>query len=70
MSEQQRYDLARLGAMLLTIASVGIAVIVKSDDLELSRHAIGWLNVAQACITAAIAFLPRVQGDGHERVAD
>jgi len=67
MSEQTRYDMARLAAVGCLVASSMIAVIGSNDDLGLSRQAVAWCMVAQAGITALATVLPRIQGDGQRR---
>lgn len=67
MTPQQKYDLARWFAATLAVGSACLAVAAKTPALGLSDAGLGWIAVAQAGISAALALMPRVQGDGIER---
>lgn len=60
MTNAQLYNLLRVAAGLLTVASAMIAVASNLPDLGLSKHGIALLTVVQAGISATLAFLPQL----------
>lgn len=62
LTERGMYNAARCLAVALMIGSAVIGAAINMADLELSRHSIAVLSLLLVGITAAVGFLPRVQG--------
>lgn len=61
MNDVQVFNLLKVFAVVLTVASSMIAVAVNLPDLGLSKQFVAVLAVVQAGITATVAFLPQLQ---------
>lgn len=61
MSDRSLWNLLRVFAGLLTVASAMIAVASNLPDLGLTKQSVAILTVVQAGITATLAFLPQLQ---------
>ena len=61
MTDRQFYNICRVFAVVLTVASAMIAAAVNLPDLGLSKQGIALLSLCQAGITATMLVLPQVQ---------
>jgi hypothetical protein len=68
MSDRSLYNLSRVLAVVLMIASAMIAAAANAPDTGLSKSTVAWLSVLQAGIGIALGVLPRAQGDGRPRI--
>jgi hypothetical protein len=59
MTERTIYQLLRVFAVLLAVASAGIATAANLPDLGLSKQGVAVLSIVQACITTLMVFLPQ-----------